>query len=218
MRFLRAGHLGVLVEVGDLDTVLRLATALRARPVPGVVDVVAAARTVLLIHDGTTTCDRIASQIGSLRLGPAPVTGGDPVEIPVAYDGADLASVAAATGLTPAEVIERHQGADYIVAFSGFAPGFAYLVGGDPALRVARRDSPRTKVPAGSVALAGEFTGVYPREGPGGWQLIGHTEATLWDLNREPPALLPPGARARFTAARPPTSHDPGLIGPVPAG
>ncbi len=109
--------------------------------------------------------------------------------------------IAQLTGLGVDEVIRRHQRAEYVVAFVGFAPGFGYLVGGDPALRVPRRSTPRTRVPAGSVALAGEFTGVYPREGPGGWQLIGRTEAVLWDLDRQPPALLAPGTRVRFVAS-----------------
>ncbi|MEP6697749.1 MAG: allophanate hydrolase subunit 1 [Pseudonocardiales bacterium] len=198
MRFLRAGERGVLVEVDDLDTVLRLAAALRERVPDGVVDMVPAARTVLLVHDGTTTGGRIADHVAAIPLGSAVPAGGDPIEIPVTYDGADLAEVGRQAGLSEGAVIERHLAGEYLVAFSGFAPGFAYLVGADPALHVPRRDSPRTKVPAGSVALAGEFTGVYPREGPGGWQLIGHTSARLWDLTRDPPALLPPGARARF--------------------
>jgi KipI family sensor histidine kinase inhibitor len=200
VRFLRAGRHGVLVEVDDLGTVIGLHAALRRRPLPGVVDVVPAARTVLLVHDGTTTHARIAEQVRELPLASAGPPAGAAVEIPVVYDGADLAEVAGQAGLSEAEVIGRHQDGEYVVAFSGFAPGFAYLVGGDPALRVARRASPRTKVPAGSVALAGEFTGIYPREGPGGWQLIGHTDTPLWDLSRDPPAVLSPGTRARFTA------------------
>lgn len=198
MRFLPAGRCGVLVEVDDLDTVLRLHAALRRQPLAGVSDVVPAARTVLLIHDDTTTYARIAEAVRDLPLPAVAPTTGAAVEIPVVYDGADLAEVARQTGLDHDEVIRRHAAGDYVVAFSGFAPGFAYLIGGDQALHVGRRDSPRTKVPAGSVALAGEFTGVYPREGPGGWQLIGRTDAPLWDLSRESPALLPPGARVRF--------------------
>jgi len=88
----------------------------------------------------------------------------------------------------------------YRVGFAGFAPGFAYLVDGDPRLHVPRRSEPRTKVPAGSVGLAGEFCGVYPRETPGGWQLIGHTDAVLWDVHREDPALLVPGMWIQFRA------------------
>ena len=115
----------------------------------------------------------------------------------------DLAEVAAISGLSQEDVVARHLRPEYQVAFCGFAPGFAYIVGGDPALRVPRRRNPRTAVPAGSVALADEFTGVYPRQMPGGWQLIGRTDAVLWDLDRDPPALLPPGTRVRFVEGRP---------------
>jgi len=200
VRFLPAGRFAVLVEVDDLDTVVALHTALRREPPPGVVDMVPAARTLLLVHDGSTSIARLAERLRNQRLEAAEHGGGEPVEIAVDYDGPDLAEVATRTGLSEDDLIRRHAAGNYTVAFLGFAPGFAYLVGGDPALRVARRDTPRTKVPAGSVALAGEFTGVYPREGPGGWQLIGRTDATLWDLAQEPPALLPPGATVCFVA------------------
>jgi len=200
VRFLPAGRFAVLVEVDDLDTVVALHTALRREPPPGVVDMVPAARTLLLVHDGSTSIARLAERLHNQPLEPAEHGGGEPIEIAVDYDGPDLAEVATRTGLSEDDLIRRHAAGNYTVAFLGFAPGFAYLVGGDPALRVARRDTPRTKVPAGSVALAGEFTGVYPREAPGGWQLIGRTDATLWDLAQEPPALLPPGATVRFVA------------------
>jgi KipI family sensor histidine kinase inhibitor len=105
------------------------------------------------------------------------------------------------TGLGVDEVVEAHTGTEWRVAFGGFAPGFAYLVGGDERLRVPRRDTPRTKVPAGAVGLAGEFSGVYPRASPGGWQLIGRTDLPMWDLDRDPPALLSAGATVRFVRA-----------------
>ena len=104
------------------------------------------------------------------------------------------------TGLTVAAVVDAHVATPWRVGFGGFAPGFAYLVGGDPRLAVPRRAEPRTRVPAGSVGLAGEFSGVYPRESPGGWQLIGRTDAVLWDIDRTPPALLRPGMWVRFRA------------------
>lgn len=198
MRFLRAGRAGVLVEVDDLDAVMSLNEAIRREPLDGVIDVIPAARTVLLTFDGSTSHDRVIERLGALSLSAVAPTSGDQVEVPVSYDGEDLATVAGQTGLSEAGVVERHLAGEYVVAFTGFAPGFAYLTGGDAALRVPRRDTPRTNVPAGSVALAGEFTGVYPREGPGGWQLIGRTDATLWDLGRDPPALLPPGTPVRF--------------------
>lgn len=124
------------------------------------------------------------------------------VEVPVTYDGADLAAVARLTGLDEVDVVAAHTGTPWRVAFGGFAPGFAYLVGGDPRLRsVPRRAEPRTRVPAGSVALAGGFSGVYPRVSPGGWQLLGRTELAMWDLDRDPPALLAAGTTVRFVDA-----------------
>jgi KipI family sensor histidine kinase inhibitor len=122
------------------------------------------------------------------------------VVIDVVYDGPDLAEVAGHTGLTVADVIEAHTSTLWRVGFSGFAPGFAYLVDGDSRLRVPRRSEPRTSVPAGSVGLAGEFSAVYPRQSPGGWQLIGRTDAILWDLGRPDPALLTQGMWVQFRA------------------
>ena len=114
------------------------------------------------------------------------------------YDGEDLAEVGRLTGLGERGVVEAHTGQTWTVAFAGFSPGFGYLIGQDDRLHVPRRDNPRTKVPAGSVGLAGEFSGVYPRESPGGWQLLGRTDLAMWDLDRDPPALLHPGVRVRF--------------------
>jgi KipI family sensor histidine kinase inhibitor len=122
------------------------------------------------------------------------------VEIEVVYDGPDLAEVARLTGLDEHEVVEAHTGTPWRIAFGGFAPGFAYLTGGDARLTVPRRDEPRTTVPAGAVGLAGEYSGVYPRPSPGGWQLIGRTDAVLWDAERDPPAMLAPGGTVRFRA------------------
>ncbi len=203
MRILPAGDAAVLVELADLDQVGRLYGALRRAPPPGTVDVVPATRTVLITLDRSRTGpDQIAAAIRSLPLADGAGTGpGRLVEIPTRYDGPDLADVAELTGLAAAEVVRRHGGSEWTVAFCGFAPGFAYLTGGDPALRVPRRQTPRTAVPAGSVGLADAFTGAYPRRMPGGWQLIGSTDAVLWDLDRDPPALLPPGTRVRFVPA-----------------
>jgi KipI family sensor histidine kinase inhibitor len=120
------------------------------------------------------------------------------VTIDTVYDGEDLAEVGTLTGLGPDGVVAAHTGQVWTVAFGGFAPGFGYLIGGDPRLEVPRRDSARRAVPAGAVGLAGEFSGVYPRESPGGWQLIGTTSVAMWDLDRDPPALLRAGARVRF--------------------
>jgi KipI family sensor histidine kinase inhibitor len=204
MRFLRAGTHAVLVELDDLDQVVGLHAALRREPPAGTVDLVPAARTVLVVFDGSvTTADQVTAEVRRRDVDVPAERGGALVEVPVVYDGEDLREVAGIVGLSEREVVDRHVRAGYRVAFCGFAPGFAYLDGGDPALRVPRRSSPRTKVPAGSVGLADEFTGVYPREMPGGWQLIGRTDAVLWSLDRDPPALLPPGTVVRFVEHRP---------------
>ena len=123
------------------------------------------------------------------------------VEVRVRYgddDGPDLAAVAAHVGLAPDEVVARHCDAEYRVAMLGFAPGFPYLLGLDPGLALPRLATPRPRVPAGSVGIGGAQTGVYPRESPGGWRLIGRTPWTLFDALREPPSLLSPGDRVRF--------------------
>ena len=162
------------------------------------VDAVLGARTVLLRGEPSALRALVH------RSEPRDVTTADPpdeVTIEVVYDGPDLADVASHTGMSEDEVVSAHTGTPWTVAFGGFAPGFAYLVGGDERLVVPRRESPRTSVPAGSVGLAGEFSGVYPRSSPGGWQLIGHTAAVMFDVDRDPPALLAPGARVRFVAA-----------------
>lgn len=199
-RMLAAGHHGLLVECDDLEEVMALHRAVEMSRPTGVVDLVPAARTLLLTFDETTTRADLAAAVARADVtDAAPASERPEIVIPVTYDGADLADIAELTGIPVGEVVRRHQAADHVVAFTGFAPGFAYIAGGDPRLNVPRRDTPRTRVPAGSVSLAGEFTGIYPREGPGGWQLIGRTDAVLWDLERESPALLTPGTRVRFT-------------------
>lgn len=198
-----AGERGLLVEVEDLATVHRLHAALRELDPPGVVELVPAYRTVLIVADPgqAEALDDLAARLPGLELPPAEAVAGETVEIPVRYDGEDLPEVAGLTGLEPEEVVRRHTAPEYTVAFLGFSPGFPYLVGLDPALEVPRRDTPRTSIPAGSVGLAGNQTGIYPTATPGGWQLIGRTEVTLFDPARDPPALLAPGIRLRFTVA-----------------
>jgi len=120
------------------------------------------------------------------------------VRVAVRYSGPDLARVADHWGCTTEEVVDLHTSLEFTSTFCGFAPGFAYLTGLDPSLRVARRDSPRTRVPAGAVAIADEYTAVYPRESPGGWRIIGHTSTPVWDLAADPPTLLAPATRVRF--------------------
>ncbi|CAM5405837.1 hypothetical protein FALB51S_02270 [Frigidibacter albus] len=201
MRLLPAGDRALLVELADLPAVLALLGRLRQSPLPGAVELVPGARTLLLRWQaGQARRADLARALQALELEPggaAPASGRE-IEIPVRYDGADLAAIAALTGLPVAEVIRRHTATPQVVAFTGFAPGFAYLTGGDPALQVPRRQSPRPRIPAGAVALAGPFSGVYPRASPGGWQLLGTTPLAMWDLGRDQPALLQPGDRVRF--------------------
>lgn len=200
MRFLPCGDVGLLVEVDDLRAVLALDRAVRGARWPEVVDVVPAARTVLLhVAPGTdlTALERVIRAVELTDVGRA---DGPVVEVDVVYDGPDLDEVAELTGLTVAQVVTAHTGRRWRVAFGGFAPGFAYLVDGDPRLEVPRRAEPRTRVPAGAVGLAGAFSGIYPRVSPGGWQLLGRTAVVLWDVDRDPPALLRPGASVQFRA------------------
>ncbi|HEV3013450.1 MAG TPA: 5-oxoprolinase subunit PxpB [Actinomycetota bacterium] len=203
MRLRPAGERGLLVEVEELETVHRLHAALRQLDPPGVVELVPGYRTVLIVADPERAgvLDELAARLPGLELPPAGAVAGETVEIPVSYDGEDLPEVASLTGLDAEEVVRRHTAPEYTVAFLGFSPGFPYLVGLDPALEVPRRDTPRTSIPAGSVGLAGNQTGIYPTASPGGWQLIGRTEVTLFDPARDPPALLAPGTRLRFTVA-----------------
>jgi KipI family sensor histidine kinase inhibitor len=204
MKVLPFGDAALLVELDDLDAVLALAAAVRAQQLDGVLDVVPAARTVLLMTEPRTSLDSLVARVTSLSSSTAPhqaVSEVAPVEITVVYDGPDLTEVARLTGLAEDEIVAAHTGTPWRIAFGGFAPGFAYLTGGDPRLSVPRRDEPRTTVPAGAVGLAGEYSGVYPRPSPGGWQLIGRTDAVLWDADRDPPALLAPGGSVRFRAA-----------------
>ncbi|MFL6080025.1 MAG: 5-oxoprolinase subunit B family protein [Ornithinibacter sp.] len=216
---LPVGEEGLLLEVADLAAVLALEAAIRTAVEAGtspwhdVTDVVPAARTVLLLTREGADLPRLATAVRRLPDPLRPTHGSEAhpspenadrsheVEVLVRYAGPDLDDIAALTGLTTAEVIAAHTSMPWRVAFGGFAPGFAYLVGGDPRLHVPRRERPRPSVPAGSVGLAGEFSGVYPRSSPGGWQLLGTTDAVLWDAERDPPALLGPGTTVRFVDA-----------------
>ncbi|MBX9361957.1 allophanate hydrolase subunit 1 [Streptomyces massasporeus] len=199
MKVLPVGEDALLVEVCSGDEAEALHAELLRRRAEGSLsarEIVPAARTVLL--DGLDSPARLAAELTAADLPPAPPRARDVVEIPVRYDGPDLADVAAHWGVPESEVARIHGDTEFRVAFCGFAPGFGYLTGLPPRYDVPRRATPRTAVPAGSVALAGPYTGVYPRSSPGGWQLIGTTDAVLWDHARVPAALLSPGTRVRF--------------------
>jgi KipI family sensor histidine kinase inhibitor len=199
VRLLPYGESAVLVEIDDPAHVLGVAAA--AARLDGVSEVVPAARTVLVVLDGPGSLTTVESALRSMSVGALPTrSDAGEVVLDVAYDGVDLAGTAAELGLDADGLVQAHSAADYMVAFCGFAPGFAYLRGLPESLHVPRLAEPRTHVPAGSVAIAGEFTGIYPRSSPGGWRLLGHTDADLWDLGRTPPALLAPGTRVRFRA------------------
>ena len=201
MRILTASDRALLVEAHDLDEAMRLNLAWKG--VPGIVERIPGARTVLVRFDPLrVSAGDLAAVLSATEVDTDHLPGTGAVSIPVRYDGEDLDEAAALLGVSPTELVNRHLAADWRVAFSGFAPGFGYVVSGDPLFDVPRRSSPRTRVPAGSVALAGPFTGVYPRESPGGWQLIGRTDAVMWDIDRDPPALLSPGTTVRFEQVR----------------
>jgi allophanate hydrolase subunit 1 len=192
MRILPCGDRAVLLDCGSAAEARRWFAALTD------LDPVLGAQTVLLRGNPSA----LRSTVGTRMPAPSGVAlTGDEVVVAVRYDGPDLAEVAELTGLSEDDVVAAHTGTTWTVGFGGFAPGFAYLVGGDSRLHVQRRSTPRPTVPAGSVGLAGSFSGIYPRSSPGGWQLIGTTDVGLFDVLRDPPALLQPGMRVRFRDA-----------------
>jgi KipI family sensor histidine kinase inhibitor len=193
VKLLPVGRDALLVEVGSSSEAVSLAAWVRDRGLAG--DVVPGAATVLL--DGPADRDRLAHLLEEWRPGAVPE--GAEVVVPVVYDGPDLDFLADLWDCSPQEVVRRHQEPAFVSAFCGFAPGFAYLSGlPEDLAEVPRLASPRTRVPAGSVALAGRWCGVYPGASPGGWRLVGRTDAILWDPSRAEPALLAPGTRVRF--------------------
>ena len=215
--FRRVGRAGLLLEITDPPAVAAAARRLAARCGATLLEVVPGAASVLLLTAGTADVELLRPHIGGLLADPA--TGvpdpdadgdairgserpeaGETVEIPVRYDGADLAALGAESGLGVEGVVAAHSGATYRGRFSGFAPGFCYLEGLPEALRLPRLAEPRAVVPAGSVAVADRYSAVYPRATPGGWRLLGHTDARLWDSRRDPPALVRPGTIVRFSA------------------
>jgi KipI family sensor histidine kinase inhibitor len=214
MRLLPAGDRAVLADLTDAAATAAFFRALGEDRPAGVEDLVPAEVTVLVRYDPAVVAPAelghwLRSALDRSRLtgpGGGPSGAGCPagaaveVEIPVVYAGADLAEVGRLTGLGADGVVAAHTGTPWRVAFTGFSPGFGYLVDGDPRLEVPRRDVSRTRVPAGSVGLGGRYSGVYPRESPGGWQLLGRTALAVWDAERDPPALLRPGTTVRFVA------------------
>jgi KipI family sensor histidine kinase inhibitor len=203
-RLLPSGDAALLVECDSLDEVLALHDALAAEPPAGLVELVPAARTILVAVDperlplesAATWVRRIPAEAAARRPGRV----ASEATVDVVYDGDDLHSTATLLGVSAEALIARHQAAEWRVAFIGFAPGFGYLVSDDWPFEVPRLDGPRPRVPSGAVALAGSFGGVYPRSSPGGWRLIGRTDAVLWDPAAESPALFSPGRRVRFRA------------------
>jgi len=198
VRVLPCGDRALLVEVAGLSAVAAVRSALEGSPLPGQRDLVPAARTVLVVLDRPPTDVDVATLRRLDLAAPTRGTAGSSVELRVVFDGADLADVAELTGRSVPALVEALTTAQLTVAFGGFAPGFGYLSGLPDDLHVPSRATPRTRVPAGSVALAGPFAGVYPQASPGGWQLVGRTDAVLFDVDRDPPALLVPGTSVRF--------------------
>ncbi|WP_156250049.1 5-oxoprolinase subunit B family protein [Pseudactinotalea terrae] len=197
-RVLPSGERSVLVEVDDAAAAHTLAGHLRERAEDQVEEIVPGARTVLVVAREPRLLPGLLEVVAAAgACGPA---AREPTEVSIAveYDGDDLATVARLTGLSVEEVVRRHSQARYVVEFLGFAPGFAYLAGLDPVLHLPRLDSPRPSVPAGSVAIAGPHAAVYPRSSPGGWRLLGRTDAVLFDVDADPPTPLAAGTVVRF--------------------
>ena len=182
----------------EVDDPIAWVAELRSRRVEGIIEIIPAERTVVVVCERERHRDvgAVVAQIdGSAGVVESPVHQ----SIRVVYDGDDLVPTADALGLSVEELIQRHRSATYTVAFCGFSPGFAYLRGLDPALRLPRRATPRTRVPAGSVAIAAGYCCVYPSSSPGGWHLLGHSEVRVFDVDRTEPALLRPGMTVSFT-------------------
>ncbi len=199
MRILPSGSTALLVELDNVDQVMALYAALVEDTPEGVVDLVPAARTLLLVTDlAIASLSSVESAVRSSKPRADARHWGELVEIQVTYDGEDLGEAATLLDCDVATLVRRHTAAEWTVAFCGFVPGFGYLTSTAWTCELPRRSSPRKKVPPGSVALAGVFGGVYPRESPGGWQLIGRTGMTMFDPTRDPAAILRPGVRVRF--------------------
>lgn len=193
------GDSALLVETRDSTEAQSLRRALLAESPAGVVQLVPGHRSLLVVTDPLVTdLDALAIRLPELLRTPAPARAAKSHEVPVSYGGEDLDSAAKLLGMPAEEVVRRHSAAIYTVAFLGFAPGFPYLTGLDPKLEMPRLATPRTRSPEGAVAVAGEFTGIYPQATPGGWRVLGRVHLKLFDAAREPPALFAPGDQVRF--------------------
>ena len=202
-------HLGDQMDTAMFRAVRSMSRQLEANPPAGMVEVVPAFTTVAIYYDPLCTSEaELTSHINGLEslldstAEPPPRV----VEIPVCYGGefgSDLEFVAKHARISTSEVIEVHSAADYLVHMIGFAPGFPYLGGMSSKISTPRRSSPRLKIPPGSVGIAGDQTGIYPLETPGGWQLIGRTPLALFQPQQDPPTLLQAGDVVRFRSISP---------------
>ena len=198
----RAGTRALLVDLPDLATAMAWHAALSSTPLPGQTSVGAAARTVLVRFGSASATDAARGVLPGFLPGDATSAEPRDITVDVIYDGEDLDSLASSLSMTREALIDWHTTTVWTAAFGGFAPGFTYCVPEDAtrALDVPRHPTPRPAVPDRSVALAGDFSAVYPRTSPGGWQLIGSTTQPFWDAANESPALLSPGDRVHYRA------------------
>lgn len=209
MKILPFGDRALLAEFDTLEQTIEAFRVLDATRTPGIIELVPAAATVLVRVDSTRLSLRAAEQWLTKAISRASEIDSrgevafPSVTVPVRYDGPDLNSAALLLGISADELVSRHSQAQWQCAFIGFVPGFAYLATDDADFDLPRRETSRTTVPAGSVGLAGAFTGIYPRSSPGGWQIIGTTAVTLWDESRVRPAVITPGTTVRFEVDAP---------------
>lgn len=207
MKIKPCGDQALMVDVGELRDVLLLRTIVESWELEGIIDLVPASTTLLIMMDTALLSPKdLATRLSATSLTDAhtdSTSTSAEIRIPVVYDGPDLSSLADHFGWSAEELVKRHTEAVWTAAFGGFAPGFMYLVTDSPFPTVPRLDAPRAAIPAGSVGLAGAFSGIYPQPSPGGWQLIGSTTEQMWDPARtDRPAFITPGDRVRFVEVK----------------